>query len=284
MASDNFTQGSPFDEQSEECREHARGSLPALALGALGVVFGDIGTSPLYAVKQVFAGPNPASVDRLHIFGTVCLMFWSMVTIVTVKYVILILRNSSTSAFLALACGVLSGCHHAVSATNASAASGNVNENLTSRNFIDPDNFFALEDTREAAPLVPAEGMSWRWDPVRFTASFGHSPSSTAFSIECRVGRHQLIFHRFLGARGSSTGTMSFTGNGHVASLSAATTGDAGSQAGSWQAAAPTADLSMAVAKVFAGTAPVAIAVAGSTEFITSASPITQQPFSVCRH
>jgi KUP system potassium uptake protein len=83
------------------------GSLPAMALGAVGVVFGDIGTSPLYAMKQVFVGHHPLAVDKLHIFGTVCLMFWSLVVIVTIKYVALILRadnkgEGGTLALLAL--------------------------------------------------------------------------------------------------------------------------------------------------------------------------------------
>ena len=83
---------------------HARGSTPALALGAAGVVFGDIGTSPLYAMKEVFVGHHPLAVDRLHIFGTVCLMFWSLMVIVTIKYVWLILRadNKGEGGSLAL--------------------------------------------------------------------------------------------------------------------------------------------------------------------------------------
>jgi KUP system potassium uptake protein len=83
---------------------HARGSLRAMALGAIGVVFGDIGTSPLYAMKEVFVGHHPLAVDKLHIFGTVCLMFWSLVVIVTIKYVALILRadNKGEGGSLAL--------------------------------------------------------------------------------------------------------------------------------------------------------------------------------------
>jgi len=192
---------------------------------------------------------------------------------------------SLMSVIVALALGVLAGCHSAAPvAANAAAPTVNVNGNLSSRGLVAPDNFVALEDSREAAPLVPSEGMGWRWDAVRTTASFGPSSTATVFSIECNAARNQLIFHRFLGARGSSSGTMSFTGNGHVASLSAATTGDAGSHAESWQAAAPTSDLSAAVAKVFAGTAPVEVAVSGSTELVTASSPITQQPFAICRH
>ncbi len=67
-------------------------SFAKLAVGAVGVVFGDIGTSPLYAMKQVFVGPHPLHVDRLHIFGVVSLIFWTMVMVVTVKYVFIVMR------------------------------------------------------------------------------------------------------------------------------------------------------------------------------------------------
>lgn len=66
--------------------------LPVLMLGAVGVVFGDIGTSPLYALKESFIGPHPLAVDRLHIFGVLSLIFWSLMLIVTVKYVVVAMR------------------------------------------------------------------------------------------------------------------------------------------------------------------------------------------------
>ena len=83
---------------------HARDSLARLAVGAIGVVYGDIGTSPLYAVKEVFVGHHPLAVDQLHIFGVISLMFWSLMLIVTFKYVLLILRadNNGEGGSLAL--------------------------------------------------------------------------------------------------------------------------------------------------------------------------------------
>jgi KUP system potassium uptake protein len=66
--------------------------LPVLMLGAVGVVFGDIGTSPLYALKESFIGPHPLAVDRLHIFGVLSLIFWSLMLIVTIKYVLVAMR------------------------------------------------------------------------------------------------------------------------------------------------------------------------------------------------
>jgi KUP system potassium uptake protein len=63
-----------------------------LALGALGVVFGDIGTSPLYTLKECMmsAGGPKASVDDL--FGVLSLMFWSLIMVVTVKYLTFVMR------------------------------------------------------------------------------------------------------------------------------------------------------------------------------------------------
>jgi KUP system potassium uptake protein len=69
-----------------------QGRLSLLALGALGVVFGDIGTSPLYALKESFVGHHPLAVDAVHIYGVLSLIFWTMTLIVTVKYVFIVMR------------------------------------------------------------------------------------------------------------------------------------------------------------------------------------------------
>jgi KUP system potassium uptake protein len=78
----------------------------ALALGALGVVFGDIGTSPLYTVQTLFnpADPHPVKVSRDSIFGVVSLIFWSVTIIVTVTYVLLVMRadNDGEGGIMAL--------------------------------------------------------------------------------------------------------------------------------------------------------------------------------------
>lgn len=67
-------------------------ALPTLMLGAIGVVYGDIGTSPLYTMKESFLGPHPLAVDRLHIFGVLSLIFWTLMMIVTFKYVSVAMR------------------------------------------------------------------------------------------------------------------------------------------------------------------------------------------------
>ena len=92
------------DETPPSGGHHAPEPLPLLALGAIGVVFGDIGTSPLYALKESFAGHHPLTVDQPHIFGVLSLIFWTMMLIVTFKYVLIILRadNHGEGGSLAL--------------------------------------------------------------------------------------------------------------------------------------------------------------------------------------
>ena len=76
----------------------------ALALAALGVVYGDIGTSPLYAVKEVFAGNHPIPVTTANIYGSLSLFFWALVIVVSVKYVTFIMRadNRGEGGIMAL--------------------------------------------------------------------------------------------------------------------------------------------------------------------------------------
>ena len=82
------------------------GAQGALALGALGVVFGDIGTSPLYTVQTVFSpsDPHPVRVSHESIFGVTSLIFWSVTIIVTVTYVTLVMRadNDGEGGIMAL--------------------------------------------------------------------------------------------------------------------------------------------------------------------------------------
>jgi KUP system potassium uptake protein len=83
------------------------GGLVKLAIGAVGVVFGDIGTSPLYAFRETFASHHGAPgilPDPVHITGVLSLVFWSMMIVVTFKYVLTIMRadNKGEGGSLAL--------------------------------------------------------------------------------------------------------------------------------------------------------------------------------------
>ena len=79
-------------------------ALPALTLGAIGVVFGDIGTSPLYALKEIFSGHHPIPVTPENILGLLSLVFWAIMVLVSIKYVAIIMRadNRGEGGSLAL--------------------------------------------------------------------------------------------------------------------------------------------------------------------------------------
>jgi KUP system potassium uptake protein len=79
-------------------------ALPALTVAAIGVVFGDIGTSPLYALKEIFNGHHPIEVSPANILGILSLIFWSIMVLVTLKYVAIIMRadNRGEGGSLAL--------------------------------------------------------------------------------------------------------------------------------------------------------------------------------------
>jgi KUP system potassium uptake protein len=78
----------------------------ALTVGALGVVFGDIGTSPIYTIQTLFnpEDPHPVAVSATSVFGLVSLIFWSVTIIVTIKYVLLVMRadNDGEGGILSL--------------------------------------------------------------------------------------------------------------------------------------------------------------------------------------
>src|SRR5258705_6890848 len=86
-----------------------------LTLGALGVVYGDIGTSPLYAVRQSVLATGSGMATREAVLGAISLILWSLIIIVTIKYIVFILRadNKGEGGVIALAslahrCGGLS--------------------------------------------------------------------------------------------------------------------------------------------------------------------------------
>lgn len=78
--------------------------LAALSLAALGVVYGDIGTSPLYTMKEVFAGNHPIPLTPDNVLGILSLILWSLIVIVSIKYVIFIMRadNRGEGGIMAL--------------------------------------------------------------------------------------------------------------------------------------------------------------------------------------
>ncbi len=83
---------------------HHKSPLQLLALGALGIVYGDIGTSPLYALRECFFGGHGVNVDTANVLGVLSLVFWSLVIVVTLKYHVYVIKfdNHGEGGILAL--------------------------------------------------------------------------------------------------------------------------------------------------------------------------------------
>jgi len=83
---------------------HRESPLLQLALAALGVVFGDIGTSPLYTVRECFVGPHAVAVTPANVVGVLSLVFWSLTVVVSIKYLVFVMRadNEGEGGILAL--------------------------------------------------------------------------------------------------------------------------------------------------------------------------------------
>jgi KUP system potassium uptake protein len=83
---------------------HGNTGFGALMLGAIGVVFGDIGTSPLYTIKEAFSPHYGLTPDHATVLGILSLVFWSLVLVITVKYVLVIMRadNDGEGGIMAL--------------------------------------------------------------------------------------------------------------------------------------------------------------------------------------
>jgi KUP system potassium uptake protein len=82
----------------------AAGGGYALILGALGVVYGDIGTSPLYALRECFHGEHAMALSRANVLGVLSLIFWSLIIVISIKYLIFVMRadNRGEGGILAL--------------------------------------------------------------------------------------------------------------------------------------------------------------------------------------
>ena len=82
----------------------AKGGMAGLMLGAVGIVFGDIGTSPMYALKETFNGHHQLDISQSSVYGVISLVFWSIMVIVSLKYVLFIMRmdNDGEGGIMAL--------------------------------------------------------------------------------------------------------------------------------------------------------------------------------------
>jgi KUP system potassium uptake protein len=102
---DRSPQAAPESSAGAQSESHApHGSTLFLALGALGVVYGDIGTSPLYALRECFFGTHAVPPTPANILGILSLIFWSLTVVVSIKYLVFVMRadNEGEGGVLAL--------------------------------------------------------------------------------------------------------------------------------------------------------------------------------------
>ncbi|HCW75480.1 MAG TPA: potassium transporter Kup, partial [Candidatus Marinimicrobia bacterium] len=78
--------------QTQKLPDNKNKKLLYLSLLAIGIVYGDIGTSPLYAIRECFYGPHSITTTPDNIFGIMSLVFWSLILVISVKYLLIILR------------------------------------------------------------------------------------------------------------------------------------------------------------------------------------------------
>lgn len=81
-----------------QTKQGTRSSRAALAITAMGVVFGDIGTSPLYSIKECFQGPHAIALTYGNVMGVLSLIFWSLMVVVTIKYVFFVTKADNDGA------------------------------------------------------------------------------------------------------------------------------------------------------------------------------------------
>ena len=84
--------------------DHKKSGIAALTLSAIGIVYGDIGTSPLYTLRAVFHAEHGLPLNQANLLGIISLIFWALLLIVTLKYVTLVLRadNRGEGGIMAL--------------------------------------------------------------------------------------------------------------------------------------------------------------------------------------
>jgi KUP system potassium uptake protein len=104
MGFSNGNQIDSSDQNDSPKKEPEGGRLAKLSIAALGVVFGDIGTSPLYAIRECFHGEYAIPVSNENILGVLSLMFWALIMIVTFKYLTFVFRadNNGEGGVIAL--------------------------------------------------------------------------------------------------------------------------------------------------------------------------------------
>lgn len=120
------SEGAPVVASNEPAGASPRKDLSLLALGALGIVYGDIGTSPIYAFRQCFTGPRGIQQTPEDVLGVLSLILWALIAVVSVKYLVFVMRadNQGEGGILALLALILPKSETTQARTGVLAALG----------------------------------------------------------------------------------------------------------------------------------------------------------------
>ena len=143
-----------------------------------------------------------------------------------------------------------------------------------------PANAAAAEANQRAGVPLPNDGLVWTWHADTKSAVFGPDAGEPQFSVECRGGMLHITRHA---AIENAAGTLSFTGNGHAASIPVVA---ASSQLGPGSlstTALKAGDLTNGVARVFEGKGPVQVSLGGAPSLVTPPSDVPGRAFAACR-
>ncbi len=163
----------PTTETTDDAGTHgpAKG-IAALALAALGVVFGDIGTSPLYALRTVFTiDGGIVQANQEDVYGVISMMFWSITVIVSIKYVLVLMRadNNGEGGVMALA-ALARGCTPSGAGERRSSSSSGSSASRSST---------ATRSSPRPCPCSPPS-RACRRRPPRWNTSSCRSPRSSS--------------------------------------------------------------------------------------------------------
>ena len=146
-----------------------------------------------------------------------------------------------------------------------------------------PANAAMAEAVEQAALPAATGGMTWSIAADR-SAQFG-PPGSPALSIQCqkqREGPKQILFVRNSAAPAGAKATMSFTGNGQVASAPVTGIADPAGPGGHWRAVVDPGDIARDIAEAFAGTGPVEIGISGTAPLVVPTAPEPRSALAHC--
>jgi len=169
-------------------------------------------------------------------------------------------------------------------ADNAIAPSDELLGDMSASGLAAPANAASAEAVQHAALPTATGGLAWTIDEPNRTAVFG--PAGTpAFSIQCqkqREGPNQLIFIRYMTPNASSSATLSFTGNGHAASVPISAVRNPNGLGGEWRALVDPGDMARDVAETFAGPGTVDVSISGLPSLVVPAGAEPRRILSEC--